>query len=78
LGFPKGSKRQLSKEWIEKLRQVHRGNKYCVGRVQSKETRLKISKSMIGYIITEQTRRRMSIGQIACWKRRKENQKQSK
>jgi NUMOD3 motif len=57
LPFPKG--RKLSKELIEKLRQVHLGNKYTLGLKHSEATKEKIRQSRLGKKATPETREKM-------------------
>ena len=68
MGFPKGTKRKLSKQHAEILRQVHLGNKYTLGRRHTQEEKDKIRKSMLGHFVSAETRKKMSIASLAMWK----------
>jgi len=50
------------------------GNKYCVGRILSKETKDKIGKAQIGRIQTQEERKKKSIASKKTWERLKETQ----
>ncbi len=62
-----GYKRIQTPETKEKCRIVKLGNKHCVGRHLSFETRMKISKANKGKIRTEETLSRMSIAISRAW-----------
>jgi hypothetical protein len=54
----------ISKEMIEKLRQASIGNKNCLGKKASLETRLKMSKFQKGKKLTEEHKRKIGLAGV--------------
>lgn len=69
--FPKGCKRKLSKEQIEKLRQVHLGNKYTLGRLHTQEEIEKIRQSRLGKKASPKIREKMRLAQLKRYRKLK-------
>jgi hypothetical protein len=56
-----GKGRKVSEETKRKISLQHMGNKICVGRILSEETKLKMSKAQMGKTFSEETRAKMSL-----------------